>query len=313
MTARAGGGRGRLPLIAALVGIGALWGATTPLIKISVSTGYRPFGLMFWQLAIMCVLLGAVAVTRGGGVPRGRRAWAACLFVALAGTVLPNAVSYRAATVLPAGIMAIVIATVPLFALPMAVALRIDRFAPTRLAGLALGLSGVVLIALPEAALPTPAMAAMLPLALVAPLLYAVEGNGVALLQDQVPGPLPLLLGASLIGLVLVTPVALATGQFIRPRGGLGAAEGAIAGIGLFNAVAYAGYLWMIRTGGAVWAAQVGYLVTGFGVVWSMLFLGERYSGYVWTALALMLAGLALVSPREETAPHIAAQTGTDA
>jgi hypothetical protein len=39
-------------------------------------------------------------------------------------------------------------------------------------------------------------------------------------------------------------------------------------------------------------------VVTGFGVVWSMALLGERYSGLVWAALGLMLVGLALVQPR---------------
>ena len=55
---------------------------------------------------------------------------------------------------------------------------------------------------------------------------------------------------------------------------------------------------WLVGRAGAVFGGQVAYLVTGFGVVWSMLLLGERYSGWVWAALALMLAGLALVQPR---------------
>jgi drug/metabolite transporter (DMT)-like permease len=49
---------------------------------------------------------------------------------------------------------------------------------------------------------------------------------------------------------------------------------------------------------GPVFAAQVSYLVTLFGVTWAMLFLGEGYSALVLAALALMLAGLALVQPR---------------
>ena len=42
---------------------------------------------------------------------------------------------------------------------------------------------------------------------------------------------------------------------------------------------------------GSVFASQIAYLVTGFGVVWSMLLLGERYSAPVWAAFALMLRG----------------------
>jgi len=39
--------------------------------------------------------------------------------------------------------------------------------------------------------------------------------------------------------------------------------------------------------------------VTGTGVIWAMVLLGESYSGWVWAALALMLCGLMLVQPRE--------------
>ena len=49
---------------------------------------------------------------------------------------------------------------------------------------------------------------------------------------------------------------------------------------------------------GAVFAAQVSYLVTGTGLLWSMAILGERYSLWVWGALAVVFAGLFLVQPR---------------
>jgi len=50
---------------------------------------------------------------------------------------------------------------------------------------------------------------------------------------------------------------------------------------------------------GSVFASQVSYLVTGFGVLWAILFLGESYSAYVWSAMAVMMLGLFLVRPRE--------------
>ena len=67
---------------------------------------------------------------------------------------------------------------------------------------------------------------------------------------------------------------------------------------GLLGIGAYGGYLWLLQQTGAVFGAQVSYTVTGMGVVWAMLLLGERYSGWVWAALALLFAGLFLVRPR---------------
>jgi drug/metabolite transporter (DMT)-like permease len=51
-----------------------------------------------------------------------------------------------------------------------------------------------------------------------------------------------------------------------------------------------------------VFASQVSYIVTGSGVIWAMVILDERFSSWIWAALAVMLLGLALVSPRPRAA-----------
>ena len=60
----------------------------------------------------------------------------------------------------------------------------------------------------------------------------------------------------------------------------------------------YAGYILVLRLTGPVFGAQVSFVVTGMGVVWSMILLGERYSLWVWGALLLLFMGLFLVQPR---------------
>ena len=54
----------------------------------------------------------------------------------------------------------------------------------------------------------------------------------------------------------------------------------------------------MVGRAGSVFAAQTSYLVTGFGVLWSILFLQEVYSPHIWAAMTLMLGGIFLVQPR---------------
>jgi len=287
-----------MALVALLVVLGAAWGATQPLTKVAVSTGHGPMGLIFWQMVIGAAILGVPVVLRGRGLPLTRPALRVYLLIALLGTLLPNSASYLAARDLPAGVLSIVIAMVPMFALPIALVLGTDRLSAGRVLGLCLGLAGVALIALPEASLPDRAMAAALPLALIAPFFYAVEGNVVARWGTAGLDPLQVLLGASALGAVIALPVALMTGQWINPFAGFAAPERALVGSSILHAFAYAGYVWMIGRAGAVFTAQVSYLVTGFGVVWAMLFLGESYSGWIWAALAAMLGGLGLVQPR---------------
>jgi len=56
--------------------------------------------------------------------------------------------------------------------------------------------------------------------------------------------------------------------------------------------------LYVIRTSGPVFASQSAYIITLAGVAWGMVLFGERHSVYIWAALALVLAGSALVTPR---------------
>ena len=47
-----------------LLVIGTVWGATIPLTKLAVSTGHGPLGLIFWQMLISALVLGAIALVR---------------------------------------------------------------------------------------------------------------------------------------------------------------------------------------------------------------------------------------------------------
>lgn len=100
--------------------------------------------------------------------------------IALIGTVLPNSAGYEAIRHLPSGLVSILLSMVPIFAFPIALAFGNERFEPVRLGGLLLGLVGVLLLAAPEASLPERAMVLFIPLALVAPAFYGLEGNIVA-------------------------------------------------------------------------------------------------------------------------------------
>lgn len=295
-----------------LVAMGASWGLTIPLTKIKVGGGYLPFGLIFWDLVVSVILLGAVILWRGHRLVLGRAALVMCLTVALIGTVLPNTASYAAAVHLPGGVMAIVLSLVPIFAFPVALLLATDRFSWVRFGGLLAGLAGVLLLVGPEASLPTRAMVVFIPLAMVAPALYGIEGNVVARFGMGGLNPVELLFGASVLGVLLVGPLALATGQWIDPRPPWGAPDAALLATAVIHAAVYTSYVWMVGRAGAVFAAQVSYLVTGFGVFWSMLLLSERYSGWIWAAMALMMVGLFLVQPRPKAALVAAAPVPHD-
>ena len=293
--------RFRLAAFGAMIAVALGWGLSMPLSKIAVSTGYRHFGLIFWQSLIGAALLAGIALARRKPLPAGPAQWRTWLVLALTGSVIPSAAFYSAIAHLPAGVMSIVISLVPMLAFPLAMLLGLEGFAMRRFLGLLVGLGGTLLLILPGASLPDPAALGWILVALIAPCCYAIEGNYVARFGTAGMDAFQVMLGASLLGAAMVLPLALATGQFISPVRAFGGPEWALVGYSMISILAYSGYVWLVGTAGAVFAVQVSYLVTAFGILASMIFLGERYAAVTWLAFALVVSGIFLVQPRRQS------------
>lgn len=284
----------------ALILLGAGWGLTLPLTRVAVSTGHGHFGLIFWQLVFAGVCLPALAYFGGRERrirPLNRPRFVICTIIAISGTVAPNTFSYQAAAELPAGVMSIIIAFVPMFALPIAILVGNETIKLTRVIGILFGAGSIVLLLGPETSLPNPGASFFVLLAMIAPLCYAVEGNVVGRMGLSGLNAVEAIFWASLIGIVLCAPLTFVSGQWIDLSMTWGAAEYALLGLSVMHAFCYAGYVWLVRYAGTVFAAQTAYTVTGFGVFWSIILLGETYSGWVWGAVILMIVGLFLVQP----------------
>lgn len=292
----------RWALLGVLILLGAGWGATQPMMKIAVSEGYRHFGLIFWQFVVGALVLGLILVVQAKPLPLQRSHLRLYLIIAVIGTLLPNSASYEAARHLPAGVLSILLSTVPMFVFPIALAMGTDRFDWQRLLGLFIGLFGVSLLIVPETSLPDRAMVAFIPLAIIAPFFYGLEGNIVARWGTYGCDGLQVLCGASIVGAVITAPLALAWGQWIPPHLNLNGPDIALIVSAAIHALAYSGYVWLVGHSGSVFAAQVSYLVTVFGIFWAMLLLSEAYSPWIWSALGVIFAGLFLVQPKLATA-----------
>lgn len=288
--------------IAVLLGLGIGWGMTQPLGKIATSTGHPPFGLLFWQIVFGVMVLAALTFGRGKGLPTHFAALKFYLIVAVLGTLIPNFTFYYSIAHLPSGIMSIIISTIPMIALPIGLALGAEKPDLRRVLGLLLGFGGVMLLVIPQASLPDPAMLAYLPIAMIGPLFYALEGTYVARRGLGGMDPLQAMLGTMLMALVLCAPIMWVTGQAFMLPLPPGRAEWALIATSAMHSVLYATYVWLAARTGAVFASQSSYIVTAMGMVMAMLLLGERFSPWVFAAAAVMLCGVALVRPREHSA-----------
>jgi drug/metabolite transporter (DMT)-like permease len=288
----------KFKLLTWLTLLGIIWGSTIPLTKTAVSTGHDPLGLIAWQLIIATFFMVGLVIWRRSKIVIDRKHILFFAIIAFGGTLIPNFFSYIAAYHLPGGVMALVIALVPIFSLLIALTFRIEKFVWLRMVGVLLGAAAIALLVLPESSLPDRSKVIYVFVGLIAPLFYGIEGNYLMLNRPKDTGPIATLFGASVVGVVVTVPLALLTGTFINPANGIGAPELALALSGILHVVAYVGYVWLVGQAGSVFASQVAYVVTPAGVVMSILFLNERPSYFIYGALLILMIGLIMVQPK---------------
>ena len=293
---------------------GLIWGVTFSLARIATEAGHHPVGLAWWQaLGGGLLLLGYTLLTRTRGAtlsPRLRD----MIVVGLSGSVIPGTLLFYAAVHVPAGVLAITIAFVPLLTYGISLPLRIDRFSGLRVTGVLSGLVAIMLIMAPDnvAGLTVASSDSLLSdprfwiaMALLSCLFYTLENIYV---DGVVPGGTDvsrLLCGGMLLAAAMLLPVVLISDAFVILSFPFDTAEWAIVVMMFVSAVAYLLYLLLIKRAGAVFASMSGYIVTLAGVFWGIVLFNEQHSVMIWLALLLMLIGMVLVTPRAQTdKPH---------
>ncbi|WP_165978931.1 DMT family transporter [Antarcticimicrobium luteum] len=289
-----------------VLGVGLSWGATGPLSKLAVSTGHSAIGIAFWNTLLAALAATLIQTLRGRRLPLGARHVRFYLICGLLGTALPSGLSYTAYAHLPIGITVMLLSLIPMVTLLVAWPLGLESPSGRRILGLLLGAMGVALIVLPGSSLPDPAQAIWILAPLAVAFSYSGENIVIARSQMRDLGPFTTLCGLSWGALVLLTPVMLVTDSWVDIAR-FGPPEQAVLAITVLNMVAYAGYIWLIGHAGPVFAAQVGYVVTGTGVLLGVALFGERHSIWVWAALGVLVLGLALVQPKRPKGAAVAA------
>lgn len=290
-------GRLRGWIILLVMGMG--WGLSFSLARIAASSGLHPFSIAFWEALGAGGTLLLICLLRRRRVPLSRELLLLYLVSGAFGMVVPNAIFFYAAAHVPAGILSISLAVVPLITLVVSAALRLERIALGRAIGVLLGVLAIVLLVGPEESLPDPSQLPWVLLCVAAAACYAGFNIMVALWRPY--GATGFTTTAALFSAaaLLLVPVMAATGTYTALAWPWTEVEWSLLGLGLINAVAFSLFVHLIETAGPVFTSQTANLVTLFGVLWGILIFGEQNSPWVWLSLATMMVALALVRPRK--------------
>ena len=296
-----GGGMESRRLAIALVllfAVGGIWGLTYSLAKLVTEAGAHPFGLTLLQGLIGAAIMLPYALLRGRRIVLDREHLVFYIVAGALGTALPSIVIYSAAPHIPAGILSILTTLVPLLTYSFALGLGIERFAGLRAFGIVLGLTALLMIIVPDASLPSPAMVGWVLFAILMPACYASENVFIAVRRPDGSDAGALLCGMLAAGAAMTLPLVWLTDTWTSLALPWGVTEWLILAMVAINVVAYLMFLELVRLTGPVFAAQAAYVVTVSGVFWAMVIFGETHSAWVWGAMLVMFGGLALVNPR---------------
>ena len=280
-----------LSQLAALITLGAIWGASYIFIRVAV----EPFGpalLMFIRVALSTIILLAYAKLRR--VPLDiRRHWRRFLLLGFLASALPFTLIGWAELTVTASMAAILMSTTPLFtALIAAVALG-EPLTVYKMIGALLGIVGVTLtVGGSPMEMNAEVVAATVAL-LAATLCYSLGGvyakrsfagvNSMSLSTGQLIGSSFILAPVSLVDLPLheVSDTAVLA---------------MLALVVLCTAFAYQLYYYLIISAGPTKALTVTLLVPIFGVIWGALLLQESISPGMIVGLLLVLFSVGLVT-----------------
>lgn len=289
-------GAGRFTELALLLLLATLWGGSYSFIRVGVET-IPPVTLIAARTLLAGAILLAVIGWRGLRLPRDRATWRLFLVQACLNSVLPFTLIAWAERSVEAGLATILSSTSPIFVVVLGLLAGTgERLSLLKLAGIASGLAGTLLIVGTEAMAGFGAdLAAQLAL-VAASLCY----GGAALFGRHFKGLDPIMpaAGSLICGAALLIPLSLAVDRpwTLAPSG---ASIQALLALSVAStALAFVIYFRLIARLGSVATTSVAYLRVPTGVLIGMVVLGESLAPTAWAGLVLIVGGvLAMTMP----------------
>jgi drug/metabolite transporter (DMT)-like permease len=276
---------------AALVLLGALWGATFLFVRIA-GPSLGPFVLTATRFLLAGAATFSVAAAFGAR-PRLRARWRGYLILGSANAALPSVLLVVATLELNASLAAILNATGPVWAALVAAVWLREPLTGSRIFGLVLGIVGIGLLA---GWSPIPldlGFVVGVVFTTLAMFCYAIGAAYASKAFREVPSP-TIAAGQLLAAGLVLLPPALLTLPSERPSERVVLTLLALAFVS--TALAYGLYFRLLRSVGPTKTSSVTFLIPGFGILWGVVFLDESINLGTVLGLAVILAGVVLVT-----------------
>jgi len=287
--------RGAGRVVLALLAVYLVWGSTYLAIRVGLG-GYPPFLMGGIRFVFAGALFYGVLRWRGHAAPTPAQ-WRNTAVLGALMLVLGNGLVNFAETTVSSGLAAIAVASMPLWAGSFS-ALRGAH--PSRLEwlGLVIGFAGVVWLNLGGGMHGSVAGIVALLFAPVSWAFGSVWSRG-----RDLPSPFMSTAAQMLWGGLFMTGVSLALGERIHSLPPLSATL-AVLYLALFGSiVAFSAYVWLLHNVRPALATSYAYVNPPIALLLGALLLGEQVDGYVVGAMAVILAGVVIITRAKARAP----------
>ena len=284
-----------LPTVLLLLG-GISYGSLFTANKIAIDAGFPFIAYSFWQALFAGVVTLALAAVFSRLPSLRRENLRVFALVAVFGFLGPLLVVTYVADRLPPAVLTLCAALIPAATYSLTLVLRFDRFRWLSVAGVLMGFGGILLIVVPTGSLPVAGAWVWVLFSLLMPLSAAVNNVAGARFSPVGVSAFALCGGMMITAALLLLIVMLAQGEVFLPTdaasSGLWGLLWATAG----QAITYSCFFEIVRRAGALFFAQLNYVVVAAGIFWASIFFGTALSYWVWAAVAVLVLSLVLIN-----------------
>jgi drug/metabolite transporter (DMT)-like permease len=284
---------------ALLVLLATIWGASFLFIKVALE-GLSPTQIVAGRMAAGALALAIAAALGVARYPRGWQEWRIVTGLAVVANVIPFVLFAWGEQRVTSSLASVLIATTPLFTAMLAAAATLpgERLNRRRIAGLVLGLAGVVVIVRPWQSGGGEVLGELACLGAAA--MYGVSFVYTARsITGRIP-PLTAAIGQITAGAVMATVVALAASlgsdSVTHVDFHIAAAVVTLGAVG--TGLAYLVFFHLIELGGPTAASTVTFAMPFVGVLLGVVVLDERVGWNVAIGGAVVIAGIVTVRRR---------------
>lgn len=279
-----------------LVFLGFIWGSGYTLAKCAMVNGVHPLGYAFWQSLGPAVLLTLICLAQKKTAVFNFSYWPYFLVCGLMGIAIPNTNMYFIANHLPAGLLAVLVNTVPLLVYPLALLSGQEQTDPWRMLALFLGISGIFMIIGFTTMIDFPLWTL---LALLSPLAFALCSIYIGARQPANISSLEAACGMLLAATLLLTPLVINQHAFYPLTGEFTLVKQVIVLEVILSTIGYLLFFNLIRLAGPVFYSLTGGIVALTGLFWGYLIFNENPSTMQLCAAFLIVVAIFLLSFRQ--------------